>query len=182
MVEELEELWKKLSFTEEEDESIALGSSTTKAAKAIGKNYLVMKVLLPKSINIEALRKNLIMIWKPIKSVQINEVEDEIYLVEFGDGRDERRVMEMRPWTYKKSLIPLKEFEGEQVPKDISLWQSPFWVQIHNLPLKSRTRETGRAIRTKMGEVMDVDVLESGMNWGKFLWVRVQIDDTKKLV
>ena len=182
MVEELEELWKKLSFTEEEDESIALGSSTTKAAKAIGKNCLMVKVLSPKSINIEAFRKNLRMIWKPIKSVQINEVEDEIYLVEFGDGRDERRVMEMRPWTYKKSLIPLKEFEGEQVPKDISLWQSPFWVQIHNLPLKSRTRETGRAIRTKMGEVMDVDVLESGVNWGKFLWVRVQIDVTKKLV
>ena len=33
-----------------------------------------------------------------------------------------------------------------------------------------------------MGEVMDVDVLESGVNWGKFLWVRVQIDVTKKLV
>ena len=33
--------------------------------------------------------------------------------MEFGDGRDERRVMEMHPWTYKKSLILLKEFEGE---------------------------------------------------------------------
>ena len=113
MAEELEELWKKLSFTEEEDESIALGSSTTEVAKAIGKNCLVVKVLSPKSINIEAFRKNLRMIWKPIKSVQINEVEDEIYLVEFGDGRDKRRVMEMCPWTYKKSLILLKEFEGE---------------------------------------------------------------------
>ena len=128
MAEELEELWKKLSFTEEEDESIALGSNTTKVAKAIGKNCLVVKVLSPKSINIEALRKNLRMIWKPIKSVQINEVEDEIYLVEFGDGRDKRRVMEMCLWMYKKSLILLKVFEGEQVPKDISLWQSPFWV------------------------------------------------------
>lgn len=85
MAEELEELWKKLSFTEEEDESIALGSSTTEAAKAIGKNCLVMKVLSTKSITIEALRKNLRMVWKPSKSVQINEVEDELYLVEFGD-------------------------------------------------------------------------------------------------
>ena len=37
-------------------------------------------------------------------------------------------------------------------------------------------------IGTKLGEVMDVDVLESGVNWGKFLQVRVQIDITKKLV
>lgn len=41
--------------------------------------------------------------------------------MEFGDGRDKRRVMEMCPWIYEKFLILLKEFEGEQVPKDISL-------------------------------------------------------------
>ena len=78
----------------------------------------------------------------------------------------------MCPWTYEKSLILLKEFGGEQVLKDISLWQSPFWVQIHNLLLKSRTREMRRAIGTKLGEVLDVDVSESGVNWGKFLRVR----------
>ena len=90
--------------------------------------------------------------------------------------------MEMCPWTYKKYLILLREFEGEQVQKDISLWQSPFWVQIHNLPLKSRTRETSKAIGAKLGEVLDVDVAESGVHWGKFLRVRVQIDVTKKIV
>lgn len=74
MAKELEELWKKLSLTKEEDESLTLGSSTIHAAKVIGQNCLVMKVLSYKSINIEALRKNLIMIWKPNKSVQINEV------------------------------------------------------------------------------------------------------------
>ena len=37
MAEELEELWRKLSFTEEEDEDIELGSNGTKATKDIGK-------------------------------------------------------------------------------------------------------------------------------------------------
>lgn len=87
--------------------------------------------------------------------------------MEFGDGRDKKRIMEMCPWTYEKHLILLKEFEGEQVPKDISLWLSAFWVQIHNLPLKSRTTEMGRAIGAKLGEVLDVDVAESGIHWGK---------------
>ena len=128
MAEELEEFWKKLSFTEVEDESILLGSSTTEAARKIGKNCLVMKVLSHNSINIDALKKNLRMIWKPQKSIQINEVKDELYLVEFGDGQDKKRIMEMCPWTYEKYSILLREFESEQVPKDISLWQSPFWV------------------------------------------------------
>ena len=121
MAEELEELWKKLSFTDE-DESIKLGRSTTEEATiAIGKNCPVMKVLSHRSINIDALRKNLRMVWKPNKSIQINEVEDELYLVEFRDGRDKKRVMEMCPWTYEKSLILLREFEGEQIRKEISL-------------------------------------------------------------
>ena len=33
MTTELEEIWKKLSFTEEEDESINLGSNSTEAAR-----------------------------------------------------------------------------------------------------------------------------------------------------
>lgn len=64
----------------------------------------------------------------------------------------------------------------------ISLWQSPFWVQIHNLPLKSKTRETGRAIGATLGAVIDVDVVESRVHWGKSLRVRVMIDVQKKLV
>ena len=178
----LEEMWKKLSFTEEEDESITLGRGTIEAAKVVGKNCLLMKVLSHKYINIEALRKNMRMLWKPNKGVQINEIGEELFLAEFGDGRDKKRIMDMSPWTYEKQLILLKEFEGEQVPKDIQLRQSPFWVQIHNLPLHCRTRETGWAIGSKLGEVVDVDVTESGVQWGKYLRVRVQLDVTKKLI
>ena len=126
MEDELEEMWKKLSFTEEEGESISLGSSTTVAAKLVGRNCFVMKVLSHKCMNIEALRKNLRMLWKPNKGVQINEIGDKLFLVEFRNGRDKKRVMDMSPWTYKKQLILLKEFVGEQVPKEISLWQSLF--------------------------------------------------------
>lgn len=45
MAEELEELWKKLTFIEEEDEDIVLGSNSTRVAKEVGKNCIVMKVL-----------------------------------------------------------------------------------------------------------------------------------------
>ena len=45
MEDELEEMWKKFSLTEEEGESFSLGSSTTEAAKLVGRNCVVMKVL-----------------------------------------------------------------------------------------------------------------------------------------
>ncbi|KAK9984263.1 hypothetical protein SO802_033788 [Lithocarpus litseifolius] len=180
MAEELEKLWSKLSFTEEE--GIELGSSCTKAAKAVGKNYIVMKILTTRSINLDTLRKNLRMLWKPNRGLQISKIEEELFLVEFGDGKDKQKVLDMCPWSFEKQMIIMKGFEGELVPKDIVMKWSPFWVQIFNLPLKIRTKETGWTIGSKLGEVLEVDVSDSGVQWGRCLRVHVSIDVTKKLI
>ena len=88
-----------------------------------------------------------------------------MFMVEFEDEKDKKKVLEMCPWSYDKQLILLQEFKGEQVPKEISLRWSPFWIQIHNLPLKCRTRETRRTIGLAIGDVLEVDVAETGVQW-----------------
>ncbi|KAK7830830.1 uncharacterized protein CFP56_027894 [Quercus suber] len=182
MAEELEELWKKLKFTEEEDARIDLDSTSTKAARAVGKCCAIMKIWTQRSINLDALRKNLRMLWKPNKGVQISELEEEVFLVEFGDVKDKKKVLDMCPWSYEKQLVIIQEFEGELTPKEIDLKWVPFWVQIYNLPLKSRTRETGWAIGSSLGSVLEVDVPDSGVQWGRCLRVSVRIDVTRRLV
>ena len=182
MAEELEELWKKLTVTEAEDEDIKLGSNSTRAAKEIGKNYVVMKILTQRTVILEALKKNMRMLWKPSKGMQISEIGEDLFLVEFGDGRDKKKVMEMCPWSYEKQLILMQEFEGELVPKEIKLKWTPFWVQIFNLPLKCMTRESGYEIGAKIGKVLEVDVPEKGVQWGKFLRVRIRFDATTQLI
>lgn len=182
MAEELEQLWKKLSFTEDEDEGIVLGGNSTRTAKEVGKNCLVMKILTQRSINIEALRKTMRMVWRTNKLVQISEIEEDLFLVEFGDPKDKKKVLEMCPWSFEKNLVLLQEFSGDLVPKEIDLKWSPFWVQVSNLPLKSRTKETGMVLGSKLGKAIDVDVPENGVHWGRYLRVKVQLDVTKKLI
>ena len=84
-----------------------------------------------------------------------------------------KQIMEMSPWSFEKQLILLQDFKGELVPKEIVLKWTPFWVQVYNLPLKSMTRETGMEIGAKIGMVLDIDVPEKGVQWGKFLRVRI---------
>ncbi|XP_030941830.1 uncharacterized protein LOC115966814 [Quercus lobata] len=182
MAYELEELWSKLTFTEEEGEDIELGCESTRAAREIGKNCLVMKILTQRFIVLDALRKHLKMLWKPNKGLWISEIEGEMFLVEFGDCRDKKRILEMCPWSYEKQLVLLQEFEGERVPKEITMKWTPFWVQIYNLPLMSTTQESDLVIGGKIGRVLDVDVPEKGVQWGKYLRVRVSVDVKKKLV
>ena len=122
------------------------------------------------------------MLWKPNKGVQISELEEDLFLVEFGDEKDKKKVLDMCPWSYEKQLVLIQDFEGELTLKEIELKWAPFWVQIYNLPLKSRTKEMGWTIGSSLGSVLDVVVLESGVQWGKCLRVRVHIDITKRLV
>ncbi|XP_075659849.1 uncharacterized protein At4g02000-like [Castanea sativa] len=182
MADELGRLWSKLSFTEEEDEGIELGFNCTRAAREIRKNCVLMKILAHKSISTEALRKNMRMLWKTNKGVQISEVDEDLYLVEFGDGRDKKKVLYMCSWSYEKQLVLLQELDGKLTPKEIEIRWEPFWVQIFNLPLNCRTKEMGRAMGTKLGEVLEIDVQESGVHWGTCLRVKVRLDVTKKLV
>ena len=53
---------------------------------------------------------------------------------------------------------------------------------MHNLPLKSRTKETGYSIGATIGEVIEVDVAENGVQWVKCLRVRVMVDVTRRLI
>ncbi|KAK9987218.1 hypothetical protein SO802_032169 [Lithocarpus litseifolius] len=74
------------------------------------------------------------------------------------------------PWStlYKKRC----ELENEMVP----------WGYVHEVCRAIRTRETGHIIGSTIGEVLEVDVAETGVQWGKCLRVRVKVDVTKKLV
>ena len=121
MAKELEVLWKKLSFMEEEDEGIEIDSNSTRTAKEIGKNCAMMKIMSHKIINLDALRKNMRMLWKPNKGVQIYEVEEDLSLVEFGDGKDKKKVLDMCPWSYGKQLVLIQEFNSELSLKEIEI-------------------------------------------------------------
>ena len=107
MAKELKVLWQKLKVTKEEEESVNLGRECMRAAKERGKNYLVMKVLSCRGVILDALRKNIRLLWKPNYSIKISMIEDEMFLVEFDDEWDKRRVIEMNPWHYEKQLVLL---------------------------------------------------------------------------
>ena len=59
----------------------------------------MMKILSQRSINVDVLRKKLRMLWKPNKGVQILELEEELFLVEFGDEKDKKKMLDMCPWS-----------------------------------------------------------------------------------
>nr|POE96172.1 hypothetical protein CFP56_62431 [Quercus suber] len=165
MAEELEKLLSKLLFMEEEEEGIKLGSSCTKAAKAVGKNCTVMKILTTRSINLDMLRKNLRMLWQPNRGLQISKIEEELFLVEFGDGKDKQKVLDICSWSFEKQLIIMCEFEGEFIPKDIGR-KPVIWGLVKGRPVEKKWR---RYSSNKLGErsckLSEIHRVGNGEEW-----------------
>jgi hypothetical protein len=58
---------------------------------------------------------------------------------------------------------------------------SPFWVQVHDMPLVCMNREIEHKIKITLGMVEDVYVTGDGVGWGHCLCIRVHLDVTKPL-
>ena len=86
------------------------------------------------------------------------------------------RVFVQSPWTFDKKLILVVRFEGDLQPNAVQFTHSAFWIRVYNLPIKSMIREVGEDISRDIGRIIEVDVPENGLGWGRFLRIRVDID------
>jgi hypothetical protein len=58
-----------------------------------------------------------------------------------------RRVLDGRPWSFDRQILVINEFDRSIPPSQMVFMHSPFWVQMHNMPLLCMTK----GIREKIG-------------------------------
>ncbi|KAK2978779.1 hypothetical protein RJ640_011307 [Escallonia rubra] len=76
------------------------------------------------------------------RNVEIKQVGDNLFLIQFQNHGDKTRVLEGCPWAFEKSLIFIKEYEGDIQPSKIDLHWCPFWIHVINLPFNRMDRDT----------------------------------------
>jgi hypothetical protein len=142
---------------------------------------LVGKVWAEKSVNKEAFMSVMSTIWRTAGGVKFRDLKDNMWLFEFADQVDKKRVMEGRPWSYDRQILVLNEFDGSTPPSQLVFDHSPFWIQAHDMPLICMNKNVGSKIGNSLGELLEVDVAGDGMGWGSYLRLRVNINITKPL-
>ena len=110
--EELEQLRGKLSLTEEEQLKVVVEQEWLEDSKEAGKNYLIGKLALQKRVNVEAMKNILCNVWKIYSGLSIKEMECMLFIFRFQDDMEKEKVLQKQPWSFNKSLIVLKNFEG----------------------------------------------------------------------
>lgn len=139
-------------MSEGEQLGIEIADETVHDLRIKGSRCLVGRLGVPKNLNKETFIAVLLRIWQPAGNVLFKEVQENLWLFEFAKECDKQRVLAGRPWTCNSTLLILNELGGRLAPSQMEFWQSPIWVQIHNMPLGCMNRAVGTQIGGSMGE------------------------------
>ncbi|KAI7982234.1 hypothetical protein LOK49_LG15G01883 [Camellia lanceoleosa] len=127
------------------------------------------------------MKSTLLTVWRPVKGMDFNVIEDNLFLFQFHHIADKQRVMLNGPWSFDKHLILLNEVDAHLQLSEVLLSEAAFWIQVHNLPLISMTKEVGYLIGNKIGSSVDVEYGAGGMAAGRYMRIRVTLNMAKPL-
>lgn len=173
---DMERLCSKISLMGGEQKGIVVTEGEIAEVREVGIRCLVGKLWAEKPVNREAFKSVMSRVWQMAGTVVFKELQDNLWLFEFEEEEDKRRVMAGRPWSFDQQMLVLNEFDGQCPPSQMVFMKSPFWIQIHDMPLLCMTRGIGSNIGASLGDLEDVDVAGDGAGWGRCLRIRVTID------
>lgn len=168
--------WEKFSLSESEGDKFAVQEES-----GLGDFLLAAKFYTRRALNMEAIAKTFKLLWRTRKGFEIRDMGNHMMLFVFSDEADIDRVLQGEPWTFDKHLVALKKMEKSEVIRELDFSRTSFWVQVHNLPLRSSSLVIAKEIVSIVGQV-DMKASEEGeLNSLNFLRLRVVVDTSKPL-
>ena len=169
------------SLTEDEAPGFIIAEEAMGDSEAIVSHCLLGKLLTAKFCNKAALKATMLRIWGAASGVVAQDMGRNLFLFQFQNDADFKRVLHGSPWLFDNNLLVLNVFDGSCPANQISFNHCCFWVQFHGIPLFYMTKQTGERLGEAIGNAETVDVSTNGVGWGPYLRVRISLDVTKPL-
>lgn len=176
MRDNLETLCGRMSLVGGEKMGIKIMEGEVAANREKRERCLVGRVGDGKKVNKEAFKNVISQLWRTVGIVTFNEVQESIWLFEFADVDDNKRVLDGRPWSFDHQILVLNDFDGSVPLAQEQFTHSPFWIQVHDMPLICINKGVGTRIGESLRALEDIDIAGDGGGWGRSLRLRVNID------
>ncbi|KAL5742125.1 hypothetical protein ACOSP7_028857 [Xanthoceras sorbifolium] len=141
--EELSRRCSKMSLSEDDGPVATVGADLQDVGRRRLSLSLIGKIVGNREVNKDAFKATISSIWRMTKGMDIEILGGNLFVFRFNCELDRKRVLEGGPWTFDKQLIVLREATGMGRISEIDFSWSPFWIQLHNLPLVCMSKEVG---------------------------------------
>lgn len=116
-----------------------------------------------------------------IDEVRIKDVGRNVFVCQFRNLRDKRKVVNEGPWFFDKGILSLEEMWANASIGELEFRFVSFWIHLHDLLVASFSKELAKALGNTIGKFEKLDCDEDGLCWGHSLRTKVSIDVTKPL-
>lgn len=176
------------SFDEEANEMTNEGTTVElekddRKTFEVAKHALVGKLISDKAQNRKIVREMIMKSWGHPKGLHIIDLSKNTYLFNFSEDMTPRRIMEEAPWNILDSLLCLHRWVPEFSILEVDYSFSPFWIQVHGVPLEGMSLANVKKMAAMVGEIEEVEdpFIGNKIVCG-FLRERVTVNITKPLI
>ncbi|KAL5567492.1 hypothetical protein UlMin_024067 [Ulmus minor] len=182
---ELDEILKLVSLLKldaEEDENVLMvGGDISRKGEQKLNSCLVCKVMSSKAMPKDVFCAQLPKILQVVENVNVELIENNIFILEFSSPRDMKRVLTNGPWNFFKNLVIFIETQESSNISSLNFNFLELWVQVHNVLLSCMNRDCAEIIGNRIGWFSEVAMGDKGVCWGNFLRIRIVVDISKPL-
>lgn len=104
------------------------------------------------------------------------EIHDNLWLFEFAEESDRRKVLEDHLRSYDRTILIVEELDDQKTLSQLKFHHTPIWVQVHDMPLRCMNRSVGSKIGASLGKVEEVAIAKDDVGWGRYMRLQVVID------
>ncbi|KAM1127252.1 uncharacterized protein LOC126626742 [Malus sylvestris] len=140
---------------------------------------LIAKVLVDQELNKWGVRNILKSAWKEFGEIQINWVQDNLYVILVRDENIATRLLEQVPWGVMKQNLSVKRWTEDLAMEEIPMHMVLFWVQMKGIPPCLCSEGNLNRLANKCGDLLEVEDITKARG---FLRIRIMVDTTKPLV
>ncbi|KAL5777297.1 hypothetical protein ACOSP7_010223 [Xanthoceras sorbifolium] len=109
--EEVARLCESLSLTEEAKKVTKIEGVLKEVGDRKLTLCLVGKIWTNKQVNREAFRATILKIWRTKQEVQVEVLQENIFVFHFRNYEDRQRVLSGGPWSFDRGLLVLEELK-----------------------------------------------------------------------
>ncbi|XP_021729145.1 uncharacterized protein LOC110696162 [Chenopodium quinoa] len=172
--------WERLKLTDEEN--FVLGqvsaSSTEEGSNSKIAMSLVGMLLTRKPFNVEAMKRVLKNLWRKDENVAIRKVKTNLFIFQFFNVDDRRKVLDGRPWVFDNQILLLKEICANEQPSKVTFDSCPFWIRLIDVPFGLRSPQFAHNIGDCIEECIEIDKSDP-LCWEEYIRVKVLVNITK---
>ena len=133
-MDDLTKQWSGLTISQREGPKVRLQDDMAALVSILNAKFLTKRALNPKAV-----AATFMPIWRSKRGFKIKNLGNHIMIFTFDSETEVDTILANAPWSFDKHLMILQKYDGVSKIEDLDFNNTPFWIQLHGLPVKFMT-------------------------------------------